>query len=90
MTEMDSVTRAVYDYIIEYRRKKGYPPTLREIAEGCYIAHSTIYHHLGILEGLRWIFREYNTPRGIQIGENAPDYEAPEDTDDTNDETKPE
>jgi hypothetical protein len=43
------------------------------------MSHTTVYSHLGILEGKDWIVREYNVPRSIRLGVHAPDYIAPDD-----------
>jgi SOS-response transcriptional repressor LexA len=79
MTEIDTLTRDIYDFIVAYIRKRGFSPTLREIGAGCYMSHTTVYSHLGILEGKDWIVREYNVPRSIRLGVHAPDYIAPDD-----------
>jgi repressor LexA len=84
MSEIEALTRAIYDFIVGYLRKKGYSPTLREIGRGCHMAHTTVYSHLGILEGKDWIVREYNVPRSIRLGKLAPDYIPPQDEDSDN------
>lgn len=77
MTEIDTLTQGVYDFIVGFIRDSGYSPTLREIGTGCHMAHTTVYNHLGKLEGKDWVVREYNVPRSIRLGEHAPDYIAP-------------
>ena len=36
----------IYDFIVAYREVHGYSPTLREIADGLRMGHTTIYYHL--------------------------------------------
>ena len=74
MTEIDPLTQTVYEFIVAYIREKGFAPSLRDIGKGCHLAHTTIYVHLGVLEGKGWIAREYKVPRSIRLGEQAPDY----------------
>jgi SOS-response transcriptional repressor LexA len=74
MTEMEPLTLAVYEYITRFLRDEGFSPSLREIGQGCNMAHTTLYSHLGILEGKDWIVREYKVPRSIRLGRHAPDY----------------
>ena len=77
MSEIDSLTLAIYDFIVAYIREKGFAPSLRDIGRGCHLAHTSVYGHLGILEGKGWIAREYKVPRSIRLGEKAPDYVPP-------------
>lgn len=39
-------TLTVYNFITEHHRQHGYYPTQREIADGCYMARSTVFYHL--------------------------------------------
>lgn len=74
--EPELQTRRVYEFIRDYIREQRRPPTLREIGEGVFMAHTSALRHLAHLEGLGWIEREYNQPRSIRLGEQAPDYQA--------------
>ena len=78
MSDMEPLTHDIYEFIVDFIRTKGFSPSLREIAKGCYVAHSSLYAHLGVLEGKDWIAREFNIPRSIRLGKNAPDYIPPE------------
>lgn len=47
----------IYDYIVDYLEEHGYPPSIREIADGVGVrTASTVHHHLctmferGVLE----------------------------------------
>jgi len=35
--ELTEREKEVLDFIVEYRKEKGYSPSMREIAQGCYI-----------------------------------------------------
>jgi len=77
MTEVTNLTTlTVFRFIREYRKKnKGLSPSQREIAKGTFIATTTMLNHLSKLEAYGWITREFNIPRSIRIGDNAPDEE---------------
>lgn len=70
--ELDARTQAIFAFIREHIARHGYPPTLREIGDGCFIAHTTVLRHLDWLEGKGWITRQLNIPRSITLGPNAP------------------
>lgn len=46
----------IYQYIVDYITEHGYPPTVKEIADGVYRNNSTVHSHLimmldeGVLE----------------------------------------
>lgn len=80
MTEIDPLTRRVYDYVAQFLKDKQYSPTLREIGKGCRITHSTVFSLLNRLEGMEWLVREYGVSRSIRLGRKAPDYVPPDDT----------
>jgi SOS-response transcriptional repressor LexA len=63
----------IFEYIRNYLQEHEHlSPTYREIADGCYMATSTMAQHLVHLEAREWIIREYNIPRSIRLGKNAP------------------
>lgn len=64
------VTQSVYVFIKDYVKKHTHPPTLREIAEGCYLSPSAVVRHLERLEGEGKLFREPGRPRGITLVDN--------------------
>lgn len=74
MTEIDDInTLQVFEYIQDYLQEHELlPPTYREIAEGCYMATSTMAQHLVRLEMKEWIIREYKIARSVRLGKNAP------------------
>lgn len=62
----------IYDYIKEFLRKKGYPPSVREIGEKVGLSSSsTVHSYLHMLEADGKIHRDPTKPRAIEIiGEN--------------------
>ena len=77
MTNIDSTTRDVYEFIRDYLQEEKRSPSVREIGDGCYVGHTTILTHLARLEGMGWIEREMNMARSIRLGDRAPDYDDP-------------
>lgn len=71
---IEPMTWQVYYYIRDFHRREGFSPSLREIGEGCYIAHTTALNHIARLEGMGWVVREVQKPRSIRLAEHAPDY----------------
>lgn len=72
-TQLSEDTRRVYAFVCDYvRTYMGRPPTHREIAEGCFMARSTIQRHLDILDARGLIIREPGVARGISLPQDAP------------------
>ncbi len=67
------VTLQVYQFIKDYIKDHTHPPTIREIADGCYLASSSVVHQLDRLEGEGKIFREPHKARGITLLDNRDD-----------------
>ena len=64
--------KAVYDYICREVKKKGYPPTVREICEHVGLAStSSAYGRLKALEEAGYIRRDLSKPRAIEICEEG-------------------
>lgn len=78
MTDIAPTTHTIYEFIRDYLKAERRSPAQREIAEGCYLAHTTVLTHLARLEGMGWIEREPNIARSIRLGPLAPDYEPEE------------
>lgn len=58
----------IYKYIVEYIKIKKYAPTIREIAESVGLnSISTVYNHLKKLEEAKYIKRDEDKPRTIEI-----------------------
>lgn len=67
------VTQKVYLFVKDYIKKHTYPPTLREIGEGCYLTTSAVTRHLLKLEMDGRISREEGRARGITLLEPGED-----------------
>lgn len=68
MTKMSKRQQSILDYIKEEVSQKGYPPSVREIAEAVGLASSsTVHGHLSRLEKKGFIRRDPTKPRAIEI-----------------------
>lgn len=68
MTKLSKRQQSILDYIKEEVQKKGYPPSVREIAEAVGLASSsTVHGHLSRLESKGFIRRDPTKPRAIEI-----------------------
>ncbi|MFN3603694.1 MAG: transcriptional repressor LexA [Leptonema sp. (in: bacteria)] len=65
--------QAILKYICSYLEIKGYPPSIREIAEEFNITPKGAYDHLKALEKKGFIKTEKNKSRAIEILENGKD-----------------
>jgi repressor LexA len=60
--------RDIYDFIVAYARKHGYPPTVREIgAEVGLASPSTVHVHLAKLEQAGYLRRDPSKPRALEL-----------------------
>jgi repressor LexA len=60
--------REIYDFVIAYARKHGYPPTVREIgAEVGLASPSTVHVHLAKLEQAGYLRRDPTKPRALEL-----------------------
>jgi repressor LexA len=68
MTKLSKRQQSILDFIKEEVRKKGYPPSVREIGEAVGLASSsTVHGHLARLESKGLIRRDPTKPRAIEI-----------------------
>ncbi|MDQ0158938.1 transcriptional repressor LexA [Alkalibacillus salilacus] len=68
MTKLSKRQKQIYEFISEEVRAKGYPPSVREIAEAVGLASSsTVHGHLSRLEEKGYIRRDPTKPRAIEI-----------------------
>lgn len=68
MTKLSKRQQNILDYIKDEVRKKGYPPSVREIGEAVGLASSsTVHGHLARLESKGLIRRDPTKPRAIEI-----------------------
>ncbi len=58
----------IYDFVVAYARKHGYPPTVREIgAEVGLASPSTVHVHLAKLEQAGYVRRDPTKPRALEL-----------------------
>ncbi|GAA0444866.1 transcriptional repressor LexA [Lentibacillus halophilus] len=68
MTKLSKRQEAILDFIKERVYEKGYPPSVREIAEAVELASSsTVHGHLARLESKGYIRRDPTKPRAIEV-----------------------
>lgn len=80
MTKISSRQQAILDYIKEQVKIKGYPPSVREIAEAVGLASSsTVHGHLSRLESKGFIRRDPTKPRAIEILDFEEEMNIPKD-----------
>lgn len=64
--------QAIYEFICNYKRTNGYPPSVREIGSAVGLASpSTVHMHLKTLEEKGYIHRDSNKPRTIEVIEES-------------------
>lgn len=66
-----STTEIVYEFIRDYTQREGIAPSLRDIAAGCYLSHSTARYQLLRLEVWGWIMVLPGKARGIVLLERT-------------------
>ena len=75
--ELTSEQKRVYSFIVRYRQQTGFPPTVREIAQGLgYKSPNNVRQHLRLIEQKGFIRLLAGKARGIEITsfeENVPD-----------------
>jgi repressor LexA len=60
--------REIFDFVVEYADKHGYPPTVREIGEAVGLASpSTVHAHLANLERAGLLKRDPSKPRALEV-----------------------
>lgn len=57
----------IYAFICQHWRQFGYGPSLREIAEACFISRPNVYRYLDRLEMQGRIVRDAGTARSITL-----------------------
>lgn len=68
MTKLSKRQQMILDYIKDQVKVKGYPPSVREIAEAVGLASSsTVHGHLARIESKGYIRRDPTKPRAIEI-----------------------
>ena len=67
----------IYDFILAYRRRHGYPPTVREIGTEVGLASpSTVHVHLAKLEEAGYLRRDPAKPRALELVGRKTDHDS--------------
>ena len=67
-SETSDIQRKIFDFIVNYIRDEGMPPTNREIGKAMQIASTGhVDYHLSMLEKKSLITRESKKSRGIKL-----------------------
>ncbi|SEU07903.1 repressor LexA [Lacrimispora sphenoides] len=69
MKKLSDKQKLVYDYIKQYVKQNGYPPTVREVADELGKSASTAQFHMQKLEELGHIVRDPAKPRAYELKE---------------------
>lgn len=78
MTKLSKRQQMILDYIKSEVEQKGYPPSVREIAEAVGLASSsTVHGHLARIESKGYIRRDPTKPRAIEILDKTVDSGIP-------------
>lgn len=68
LEQASEIQRKIYEYIANFTKAEGMPPTNREIGRALGITSTGhVDHHLNMLEKLGWITREPKKARGIRL-----------------------
>ena len=68
--ELNEKQKEVYDFLLEFTKTNGYPPSVREICKAVSLkSTSTVHGHLKRLEKKGLIYRDATKPRAIVINE---------------------
>ena len=68
--ELNEKQKEVYDFLLEFTKTNGYPPSVREICKAVSLkSTSTVHGHLNRLEKKGLIYRDPTKPRAIVINE---------------------
>jgi SOS-response transcriptional repressor LexA len=71
--DQNEIVEQVYAFIKAYIREHTHPPTLSEIADGCFMSRTHVTRYVERLEGMGRLFREPNRARGITLIDNNED-----------------
>ena len=75
MTGLTKKRKLIYEYLCDCIQNRGYPPSVREIAEAVDLkSTSTVHAHLNALEKMGYITRDSGRKRAIVLNntEDAP------------------
>lgn len=65
---LTSKQRAVLDAVVAHVREDGYPPSMRQLAEGLgYSSVGSVHHHLTALQRLGYLEKAAHRPRALNV-----------------------
>ena len=67
MKQLTEKQKVVYDYIRDFIKTHGYPPSLGEISKSCSFSPKTAFDYIKILEKKGYIEKSSKIARGIRI-----------------------
>lgn len=67
MTLNTEIADNMLDFIEQYVEAEGMAPSLREIADGCYVSYATVVRYLDILQAQGCIKRDPHKARSVRI-----------------------
>lgn len=80
MTKLSKRQQMILDFIKNQVSEKGYPPSVREIAEAVGLASSsTVHGHLARIESKGYIRRDPTKPRAIEVLDRSEGSNIPKD-----------
>lgn len=75
--ELTARQRMIFDFLVEFSQREGYPPTMREIGEFFGIRSTNAVHeHLRALERKGWVERAGGASRGVRVMRQPADVAA--------------
>ncbi|NWG17529.1 MAG: MarR family transcriptional regulator [Chloroflexi bacterium] len=66
----EPILEMMYAFICNYIREKGFAPSIRDIARGCYMTPGNVHRYLDRLEGKRLITRQPGVARSIRLADH--------------------
>jgi repressor LexA len=70
--KIDETEVEVFDYIDTYSEEHTHPPSIRNIADDCFLSRATVVRYLDRLEAHGFIIREPGRARGITLTGKKP------------------
>ena len=68
MEGLSTRQKEILNFVVRYIEKRGYAPSIRDIAKGCCISSSSLArYHLKVLEEHNYIHRDPNVSRSIVL-----------------------
>ena len=72
MAKLDAAEVEVFFFIRDYSDTHTHPPTVREIAEGCYMSRTRVQRYIDLLDAHGYIIHEPGKARGITLTGKIP------------------